>query len=201
VRGRVLERIDAASYTYVRVDAGGDEAWAAAPRFEVSVGDEVVVPTSMPMVDHESRTLGRTFDLVFFCSSIEVVGGAAGRGSTERAHAQAPPPAPVDLGGIVRAEGGHTVEEIHAQASRLSGRPVAVRGRVVKFTAGVMGRNWLHLRDGTGAGGSADLTVTTHERAAVGDLVLVEGRVATEQDFGYGYAYDVLVQDARITVE
>jgi hypothetical protein len=64
-----------------------------------------------------------------------------------------------------------------------------------------MGKNWIHLRDGTGSEGSNDLTVTTDGSAKIGDTVLVRGALVADKDFGHGYKYPVLIEDAQITVE
>ena len=110
-------------------------------------------------------------------------------------------PAEVDLSGIARAEGGKTVAEIFAEKDQLSGQPVTFRGKVVKANANIMGKNWLHVRDGTGAEGENDLTVTTAALPEIGDTVLVSGTVALGQDFGMGYQYDILIEDATVEVE
>ena len=110
--------------------------------------------------------------------------------------------AEVDLSGIVKAEGGKTVAEVFAERDQLAGTPVIVRGKIVKTNAGIMERNWLHVQDGTGEAGSNDLTVTTTAAVPpVGTTVLVSGQVTTNKDFGLGYQYDVLLEDAEITVE
>ena len=64
-----------------------------------------------------------------------------------------------------------------------------------------MGKNWIHIQDGTGEAGANDLTVTTSAEANTGDTVLISGTLATDKDFGYGYAYDVIVEEAEVTVE
>lgn len=115
--------------------------------------------------------------------------------------APAAAPAAVSLEGITKAEGGYTVEDLYAKKSELGGKQIALRGRVVKYNSGIMGKNWLHLRDGTGAEGSNDLTVTTSEPAAVGDTVLIQGTVAVDKDFGAGYRYGLIVEDAKVTKE
>jgi hypothetical protein len=71
----------------------------------------------------------------------------------------------------------------------------------VKYNGGIMGKNWLHIRDGSGQEGNNDLTVTTDAPAKVGDTVLVKGKVSTDRDFGGGYKYPVIVEDAKVTVE
>jgi hypothetical protein len=110
--------------------------------------------------------------------------------------------ATVDLTGIARAEGGKTVAELFAEKDQLTGQPVVIRGKVVKSNPGIMGKNWLHVRDGSGAEGTNDITVTTSGVVpAVGDTVLVKGTVMLNKDFGMGYTYDVIVEDAEVTVE
>ena len=102
---------------------------------------------------------------------------------------------------VDKADEGYTVAEVFEKKDDLEGKSVRVRGKVVKFSAGIMGKNWLHLQDGTGAQGTNDLTVTTQLSASVGDTVLIEGTMATEKDFGFGYFYDVIVEEAAVAVE
>jgi hypothetical protein len=108
----------------------------------------------------------------------------------------------VDVTGIEPAEGGQTVKELREQRSSLAGQDVAVRGKVVKANPGVMGKNWYHLRDGTTAGdGGNDITITSADIASVGDTVVVRGKLVTDKDFGFGYRYDVMIEDATVTRE
>ncbi len=205
--GKVLETMDAAGYTYIQVDTGSETFWAAAPQFAAKVGDDVVVPEGMPMPDYHSKTLDRTFDVVYFVPSV-LVGGAANL--TGDMPADHPTMAggktvvettDIDLSGITVAEGGQTVADVFAKKADLAGKPVKVRGKVVKFSPEIMGKNWIHLQDGTGAAGANDLTVTTSTMAQTGDTVTVSGVLVTDKDFGYGYAYDVIVEDAEVVVE
>jgi len=117
-------------------------------------------------------------------------------------HPAAKPGEQVDLSGIAKAEGGKTVAEVFAEKDALAGKLVSVRGKVVKVNGGIMGKNWLHVRDGSGAEGTNDLTVTTAgELPALGATVVVTGPVALDQDFGMGYQYVVMLQDAAVTLE
>jgi predicted small lipoprotein YifL len=117
-------------------------------------------------------------------------------------HPVAEPGEEVDLAGIAKAEGGKTVAEVFAEKDALGGKPVTVRGKVVKVNAGIMGKNWLHVRDGSGAEGTNDLTVTTAaELPALGTTVVVTGPVTLNKDFGMGYTYDVIVEDAEVKAE
>ena len=208
VSGIVIETMDASSYTYVHVDAGSRSVWAAAPQFPVKVGDRVSIPTESPMQNYRSDSLGRTFPLVYFASKIRVAAaGTRGVLATDRtaphpSRARALPAKDLSLDGIAKAKGGRTIGEIFDAGKGLAGSEVAIRGRVVKYSPGIMGTNWVHLQDGTeGKDGSNDLVVTTDDAASVGDLVLVRGVVSADRDFGYGYVYELIVEGAKVEVE
>ncbi len=125
----------------------------------------------------------------------------AGHAATSQNRTVAEKPSDMDLTQIKKADGGQTVAEVYADKSQLAGKLIILRGKVVKFTPGVMGKNWLHVQDGSGQSGSNDLTVTTNVTAKIGDTVLVKGSLARDKDFGFGYKYDLLVEDAQITIE
>ncbi len=206
--GKVVETMNSGGYTYVNVDTGKQSIWAAAPQFKVKVGDAVTVPPGMPMEKFHSSTLNRDFDVVYFVDRVTVGHGEPAASAMPAQLPKGHPPitgaasqATLDFSGLKKAEGGNTVAEIFAAKADLKGKEIKVRGKVVKFNANIMGKNWLHLEDGTGAAGTNDLTVTTSGQAKVGDTVLVTGKLATDKDFGYNYQYPVLVEDATVVVE
>jgi ribosomal protein S17 len=215
--GKVAETMNAASYTYVLIDTGAKKAWAAAPQFAVKVGDTVAIADAMPMKNYQSKTLNRTFDVVYFTGNISV-NGAPAAPSTNAPSTKAEIPAPwaaamppghptmpaktgPDLTGIKRAENGQTVAEVIAGKTKFAGRPIAIRARVVKYNAQILGKNWLHIQDGSGSPGANDLTVTTTATAKVGDLVLVTGKLGTDRDFGSGYKYPLIIEDATVVTQ
>ena len=93
-----------------------------------------------------------------------------------------------------------TVAEVWAQKGGLKEKSVTIRGQVVKYNPGVMGKNWIHLRDGSGSASdnSNDVLVTTSALAQVGDVVTVSGVVRVDKDFGAGYVYKVLIEEAKL---
>ena len=204
ISGTVLNTMSVTGYTYVQIDTGEGVVWAAAPRTEVQVADEVVVAGAAPISGFYSSALDRRFETVYFAPILRVTSGERAATLNLGEHC---PPGPVgadeiDLTGIERPDGGQTIGEIFAGKDRLAGQEVTLRGRVVKCARGIMGRNWIHLRDGTaGPAGGGDLTVTTDAVAEVGSTILVRGTVVVDKDFGYGYEYDLLIEDARVTVE
>jgi hypothetical protein len=92
-----------------------------------------------------------------------------------------------------------TVAQLLTQKSALKDNAIRVRGTVVKFNADIMGRNWIHLRDSSTGGPDNDITVTTAGKAEIGDVVLAEGVLNVNKDFGAGYAYPAIIEDASIT--
>ena len=197
ITGKVLETMNAASYTYLRLETPLGEVWAAVPEATVAVGQTVTLQSPMPMKNFSSRTLQRTFDTILFAT----LAGEAGA-TPAAAPVAAAPSAPQAAVAVSKAEGAdaRTVAEVWAQKAALKDKKVVIHAQVVKATNGVMGKNWLHLRDGTGAEATKDhdLTVTSASTAEVGDVVTVSGVVHTDKDFGAGYAYGVIVEDATV---
>ncbi len=202
MRGKVVETMDSGGYTYALVDVEGKEAWVAGPPAALAIGDAVVVQVEMEMVDFYASSLDRTFSSILFASDISLAGDDA-PAAMPSGHGAAPPVEDVlpDVVGITRAEGGATVEEILLMKDELFDTEVTFRGKVVKYNSGILGKNWLHVQDGTGATGTSDITITTDATCAVGDIVLVRGMLVADRDFGAGYVYDVIVEDAQVTVE
>jgi hypothetical protein len=212
--GKVIETMNAGGYTYVRVESGTNKIWAAAPKTEARVGDTVAIVNAMPMPNYHSKTLNRDFDVVYFAAELAINGNRAttglSRGELPKNHppitgapgvSGAPAGGKIDLSAIKKPKGGKTIEEIFASKAKLSGHQVTVRGKVVKFNGMIMGKNWVHLRDGTGAQGSNDLLLTTTSEVKVGDTVVATGVVSLNKDFGSNYKYDVMLEDAKLVTE
>jgi hypothetical protein len=211
VTGTVLETMDAAEYTYLRLKTATGETWAAVSKSKVATGDTVTVTNAMMMEGFKSNTLNRTFDKILF-GVLAAPGGAATapgapapptREQMAAQHGQAAggPDDTPDVK-VPKAEGANakTVAEVWAQRAELKGKDVVVRAKVVKVTSGVLDRNWLHVRDGSGSKATKDndLTVTTEGAAKIGDVVTVTGAVSVDKDFGAGYAYPVIIESAKI---
>ena len=202
--GKVLETVNAAGYTYLKVRTASGDVWAAVRQTDVKVGSNVTLDGQMVLDNFESKTLNRKFDRIVFGT---MAGGAAPAPTpsvpTPPEGAQRHMNAPADRTPIkvARADDGQTVSEVWAQKAQLSGKPVVIRGKVVKFLSEIMGRNWMHLRDGTGSPekGDDDITVTTTDKVKVGDIVTVRGTLHVDKDFGAGYRYPVIVEDAKVS--
>jgi hypothetical protein len=198
--GKVLERLEASPYCYLRLQTAKGEVWAAVPEAKVEKGTEVTVVSPMLMSNFESKTLKRTFAEVYFGTLASAAAAAPPAGNP---HAGMPATSgPVEVGKVEKATGpdARTVSEVWAQKASLKGKTVTIRGKVVKYSAGVMGKNWMHLQDGTGDAkqGTHDITVTSLDEAAKGDTVTIKGTLRADKDFGSGYTYALIVEEAKV---
>ncbi|MDD3814583.1 MAG: DNA-binding protein [Desulfocapsaceae bacterium] len=98
-------------------------------------------------------------------------------------------------------ENGYTVADVFTNNTKLDGKTIRVQGKVVKFSPNIMGKNWIHLQDGSGdpLKNTHDLVITTSaEPPKDKDVITIEGIVRANKDFGAGYSYVVIVEEAKI---
>jgi hypothetical protein len=216
--GKVTEFINSAGYTYILLDDEGEKIWVAVPEMQVSVGEDVVLQPGIEMVDFTSSTLNRTFERVILSAGpVSEKGGPMEKdlgmpsGDTPMGMVKAPArggmgvSTPIDDDVKVEkatGQGAYTVAEIYEKKSSLCNNKVVVRGKVVKVLPKILGKNWIHLQDGTGdeKRGDYDLVVTSQDMPSVGDVVTVSGTLYTDKDFGAGYKYSVIVEEANINI-
>jgi len=204
-KGKVVTTMNSGGYTYIQIEENGKKLWAASQQFKVSVGDRVEFPEGSPMTNFHSKTLNRTFELILFVPSVKV--GDVSADLNQKALPKGHPPINMGIeketaikpGSIKKA--GNTVSECYSMKDSLKGKNVQVRGKVVKFTGGVMGKNWIHLQDGSGKEGTNDIAVTTKDFVEVGKIIVVSGKISYNKDFGAGYKYPAIIEDASIKVE
>jgi hypothetical protein len=179
--------------------------WIAAREFSTSLGERLTVSLEMPMENFESKTLHRTFPVVYFVSQVtrdgQPVGGSgAGAGMPALMTSHAPSAVPGSVEPVTPAPGGMAIADVWAKRSELAGRSVTVRGKVVKLNENILGRNWIHLQDGSGSATDRtnDLTITTGDTVKLGDVITITGVLAVDKDFGAGYAYSAIVENANV---
>jgi hypothetical protein len=199
ITGEVLEVKDVDNYTYLRLKTKEGETWAAVSTAPIKVGARVTINNPMVMQNFESKTLKKTFSSIVFGTL-----GGTGKASVDvhagmAKAAPAPDTAPIK---VAKASGANarTVAEVATKSAELKDKPVVVSGKVVKYNPAIMGKNWIHLRDGSGdaAKETNDILVTTAAQTKVGDVVTASGIVRTNKDFGSGYTYKVLIEDATL---
>jgi hypothetical protein len=209
ISGEVLEVKGVENYTYMRLKTAEGETWAAVNKTPVAKGAKVTLTNVMTMENFESKELKKTFPSILFGTLAGAGTAAAADPHAGIAKTPSDPHAgmtktPADMADakVAKASGAnaYTVAEIIGKVDKLKDKPVRVQGKVVKYNAGIMGKNWIHLRDGSGSAtdSSNDILVTTDANAKLGDVVTVSGVVHTDKDFGAGYSYKVLIEEATL---
>jgi len=215
MRGTVLETMNSGGYTYMLIDTGQDQRWAATQQTVVQAGDVVQMKDGMAMTGFTAKSLNRTFDIIYFVDGMQNLSASpAPAAALPEGHpATSLPPGHPSTDGAADAaaadaavaalEPGQDIAWIYANKDTLAGQSVSLRGKVVKYNEGILGWNFIHLQDGSGdaAAGGNDLTVTSKAQAAVGQTVVVTGTVILDKDFGAGYTFPVMIEDASIAAE
>ena len=209
-KGKVVQVINSGGYTYLQLKKkSGEKIWVAIPDAKIEVGSQVTLNPGMVMYNFESKTLKRTFDQIVFTDM--PAPPKEGKGKDKKVSGKSPGSSGGSVSpnmkvSVKKAGGpnGYIIADLFKNKAKLNKKKVSVRGKVVKVSTNIMGKNWVHLRDGSGdhAKGNFDLVVTSAFAVpAEGEVVLVNGTLYKDKDFGGGYRYEVVVEDAEFTVE
>ena len=195
----VTEVLQASSYTYLKVKENMNERWVAVTKQEINVGDVYYYDEALQMTNFASKDLERTFDEIYFVNQISktpmtsnpMMGGGgmpahSGKVQTEKLSEIT----------LEKEDNEVTIADIYSNRANYSAKDFEIRGIVVKVNPEVMGKNWIHIQDGTNNNSDFDLTITSQDIAAKGDEVVFKGKVTLNKDFGAGYRYDVIMEDA-----
>ncbi|OHB79966.1 MAG: hypothetical protein A2Z25_08370 [Planctomycetes bacterium RBG_16_55_9] len=194
----VQEIVQASAYTYLKLKEGDRDYWIAVTKREIEPGKTISFTGGLEMKNFESKDLQRTFETIYFVDRIDSNEPSlpAGHPSLEMSHGMKPVIDKKEIS-IEPAEGGITIGELFSNRDSYANKTVLIKGQVTKVNRAIMDRNWVHLQDGTSGSGGYDLTVTTQDEVKPGDVVTFEGTIALNKDFGSGYKYDVLMEDAK----
>ena len=209
--GKVLQTMDSGGYTYMYIQKkNGEKIWVAVMTTPVTVGAQMSFKGGMEMVDFESKSLKRKFDKIFFADSAATDSTAKsataaqskGKAKNTSGGSKAAAPAKDKKVSVAKATeaNAYTVQDIFANSAKLNKKKVVVKGKVVKVSVGIMGKNWIHIQDGTGtqAKKNHNLFCTSEGMADVGDVVTVTGVLAKDKDFGGGYKYSAIIEETTI---
>ena len=197
---KVSEVIQGGSYTYISATENGIAKWIAVSKQDVNPGEVLYYYDALPMENFHSKEIDKTFDVIYFVNKISKTPGAeqpAASAAMPSSHQGkvAANNAEVE---ISKADGELEIADVFANKADYSSKEFEIRGAVVKVNEQVMGKNWVHIQDGTGTGGTFDLTITTQADVKVGDVVTFKGKLTLEKDFGAGYFYDVIMEDGSL---
>lgn len=194
----VEEVLHAAGYTYLLVSEGRTEQWLAVNEMEVNIGTTYYYQGGLKMTNFKSRELDRVFESVIFLDQISLEPPQpAEEVSLNSAHTATIPMEKLDIS-VEVTEGGISIADLISEKESYDGKTVRIRGQVTKYNADIMDKNWIHLQDGTESGGKFDLTITSDVAVETGKTLTFEGKIALDKDFGFGYFYEIIMEEAKI---
>lgn len=202
----VSEVLQANSYTYLKVKENGSERWMAVTKQEIAPGEVYYYDEALQMTNFASKDLDRTFDVIYFVNQISknpisqnLAGGMQGMGGMSvNPHSGKVEPGQKSSIQLEKADNEITIAEVFSNRNDYSGKEIEIRGVVVKVNKQIMGKNWIHIQDGTNSNGKYDLTITSNDLAEVNDEVTFKGKITLEKDFGSGYFYDVIMEEGSL---
>lgn len=194
----VQEVIQTSSYTYLRVKEDEKEMWLAVTSMDAAKDQTFYFKNYMEMNDFKSKELNRTFKSIYFIEKISTTPDMEDPDKKKfESHGSKVEVTKIDKK-IEPVAGGTSIATLFEKKQSFTGKSVKVKGQVMKFSEGIMSKNWIHLQDGTEFSGKFDLTITTDTIVKVGDIITVEGKIILDKDFGYGYFYEMMMENAKL---
>lgn len=190
---KALEVLPTERYVYVKVEESGKQYWIATIRQEVEVGKTYFFKDGLLKLNFESKEYNRVFDRIYLVSSIVPADHAHESGNIRsQAPSEIRPSGTVEK--PIRVEGSVAIADLVSQPEKYAGKEIQLSGVCTKINPNIMGRNWIHLQDGTKD--DYDLVLTSSMIIPEGAVITMKGKVALGMDFGAGYKYDILIEDA-----
>ncbi len=199
----VQEVLQVSEYTYLRILEDGKEKWLAAPSMQAETGQTYYFKKGMEMPNFESKELKKTFETVYFIDKISTdpnmtlpaISSSTPNGIDVSEQA-AKPVLEKEKVTIEPLKDAITIAELYKNMNTFEGKRITVKGQVTKYNPAILNKNWIHIQDGTEYNDKFDLTATITSEVKVGDIVTIEGVIAVNKDFGYGYVYELIMEDA-----
>jgi hypothetical protein len=191
-----LDVLHTDKYTYMQVVENSDTFWVAASKFEAKKGNKYFYRGGLMKTNFFRQEFNRTFDKVFLVSSIVDASAHPGNNGESQSTGLNLDVKPSEIKSLA---GAISLKDLMKNKSKYEGKPIVVSGKVVKVNSGIMNKNWIHLQDGNSEKGKPlDLTITTQENIPLGVVVNMEGKIVLNKDFGAGYKYDIIMEEAVV---
>ena len=195
----VEEILNTSKYTYLNVSEDGQMTWIAIPKKEVKKGGTYYYRGGLKKTNFKSIEHDRVFETLYLVSDVSEEPGMTGMQTGGSPHGNVTETPSLEQNTkLDPPPGGITIAELFANRKKYDGQTVRIKGKCVKLNNMIMSRNWIHLQDGSMKDNKADLTVTTTENVPLGAVVSFEGKIALNKDFGAGYKYEIIMEEAIV---
>ncbi|NNL90857.1 MAG: hypothetical protein HKO66_01360, partial [Saprospiraceae bacterium] len=192
----VLEVLPTEKYVYLNVKEIGQDKkeddlfWIASLKQEVQIGEKYTYKGGLLKTNFESKEHNRIFDKVYLVSNLIPLNGA------KQAAVKKPKSTAPTSNQNVDVEGSITIADLIKNADKYEGQTVQLSGTCKKINPNIMNRNWIHLIDGTMD--DYDLVITSNTMVPEGHFVTLKGTLNRNVDFGAGYTYDIIIENAEL---
>jgi hypothetical protein len=200
----VTEVLPTSKYVYLNVTEGDETYWIAARSMDVKVGEAYYYKGGLLKTNFESKEYNRVFDKVILVSSLVA---AANHGNEEAKMGSLTDNSKTPLNTSKQDIEMHTEKVVHRQGSmkiselvknpkKYEGQTIQIDGVCTKINAGIMDRNWIHIKDGSKD--DFDLVITSDAFIPEGALFTIKAVVVLNKDFGAGYKYDLILENGTL---
>ncbi len=186
------------SYTYLLVKEENKMQWLAIPKKEAAKGETYYFQGGIEMRDFKSQELKRMFPSVLFLEGVispsELEGGKILENTADLNKAS-------NVNQEIKinpVENGITIGELFLNKKKYANKIVKIRGQVTKYNSGIMKKNWIHLKDGSPNSSQHDFVATSVMETKEGEIIVIEGKIILDKDFGSGYFFNVLMEDGKV---
>lgn len=180
--------IQTSSYTYVLANENNVKTWLAFPKKMIAENESYYYSGGYEMRDFKSKELNRTFKSILFLDGIVSPDDINGKNKEQKQEIKIEP-----------LENGISISELFMNKGKYADKTIRIKGKVTKYNANIMQKNWIHLEDGSENSSKYDFTATSEMEAQVGEIITIEGKIVLNKDFGSGYKYELIMENGQIS--
>ncbi len=199
----INEVLPAEKYVYLNVTEGAKQFWIATGKKEVNIGETYFYKGGLLKTNFESKEYNRVFETVYLVTNLVAQKHGDNTGKINISdYTEAKEKTPVKVAiethtdKVVQHQGSIKIAELVKDPKKYEGKTIQLSGICTKINAGIMNRNWIHIKDGSKD--DFDLVITSQEFVPEGSSFTIKALVTLNKDFGAGYRYDLILENGLI---
>lgn len=187
---KVKEILPASKYLYLLVQENNEEFWIAVRKQDIQIGETYFYNGGLLKTNFKSKEHDKVFDKIYLVTSLVK--------SNHGDHVNKKKMDLKDTKTVKKiktpeVKGSIKISELVNNQKKYEGKTVQISGRCSKTNPNIMGRNWIHIKDGSMD--DYDLVITSDHFVKEGSMVTIKAKVTLNKDFGAGYKYDLILED------
>jgi len=199
--GKIVELQNAGIYVYIKLQKQNELIWAAIPKADLKVGDNITLKEELWMKNFKSTALEKTFDKVLFAEINGQKKAIHGVDNVHGIHGQnikkeKPNPKFADITISKDKAISTSILQIQENPEKFKNKNVSLIGQVVEVSNKVFGNTWIKIQDKSEA--IIFRSTNEDEKVIVSDKIRVTGTINTNVDYGYGFKYKIIGVNAKV---